>query len=345
MEEVIEPDVSQALEVVPHDILVQRAPERVLAEAKQAAMALQDVISKKKRPVIMNGEQYLEFEDWQTLGRFYGVTARVSRTAPVMFADAKGFEASADAVRADGMVISSADAMCMDDEPNWEKKPAYQLRSMAQTRACAKSLRNVLAWVVVLAGYKPTPAEEMSGVNGQQQEVKNDIPNCPECNGQMWDNRATKKGKQPDFKCKDKACNKAVWLDSNKAEVTQLKQAAVDQCRLLNEHNDEIQWSTAALNDFSLKHFGARADSLEIEPLRDLVKKLALRYDELRKQSKPQPEEDIEQKAKAAEIGKIRQKHDAADIRNWLKLDHKGKALEDLPLDQLLAADDGITPF
>jgi hypothetical protein len=32
---------------------------------------------------------------------------------------------------------------------------------MAQTRACAKVLRTCLAWVVVLAGYEPTPAEEM----------------------------------------------------------------------------------------------------------------------------------------------------------------------------------------
>src|SRR5262249_27437128 len=48
-------------------------------------------------------------------------------------------------------------------EQNWAKKPLFQLRSMAQTRACAKAMRNVLAWVVVLAGYAPTPAEEMTG--------------------------------------------------------------------------------------------------------------------------------------------------------------------------------------
>src|SRR3990167_8087954 len=33
---------------------------------------------------------------------------------------------------------------------------------MAQTRASAKALRQILAWVVVLAGFKPTPAEEVS---------------------------------------------------------------------------------------------------------------------------------------------------------------------------------------
>jgi len=35
---------------------------------------------------------------------------------------------------------------------------------MAQTRAAAKAFRNRLAWIVVLAGYKPTPFEEMAGI-------------------------------------------------------------------------------------------------------------------------------------------------------------------------------------
>ena len=37
---------------------------------------------------------------------------------------------------------------------------------------------------------------------------------CPKCGGGMWDNRATKKGKQPDYKCQDKECDTAIWLDS-----------------------------------------------------------------------------------------------------------------------------------
>jgi hypothetical protein len=45
-----------------------------------------------------------------------------------------------------------------------EAVPLFQLRSMAQTRACAKAMRNALAWVVVLAGFKPTPAEELDSV-------------------------------------------------------------------------------------------------------------------------------------------------------------------------------------
>lgn len=46
-------------------------------------------------------------------------------------------------------------------------------------------------------------------------ESTTEHPNaCPACGGPMWDNRATKTGKQPDFKCKDKQCGKAVWDDS-----------------------------------------------------------------------------------------------------------------------------------
>jgi len=47
---------------------------------------------------------------------------------------------------------------------------------MAQTRACAKALRNVLAWVVVLAGYAPTPAEEMDSVTVNKQDSGVGLP-------------------------------------------------------------------------------------------------------------------------------------------------------------------------
>lgn len=167
------------------DVAIYRAPEQVLAEAHKAAVALQDVIKNKKDPVIMNGQQYLEYEDWQTVARFYGITAKVESVEFVQYGSVRGFSASAVALRNDGFELSRASADCLSDEPKWSKKakyewrekesgggrervqtgeedvPLFQLKSMAQTRACAKVLRNVLAWVVVLAGYKATPAEEL----------------------------------------------------------------------------------------------------------------------------------------------------------------------------------------
>jgi hypothetical protein len=78
--------------------------------------------------------------------------------------------------------------MCLNDEPNWRNKPLFQLKSMAQTRALAKALRNVMAWVVVLAGYSPTPAEEMDDVqdNGIKQPQRKVQPPAakPPTNGE-----------------------------------------------------------------------------------------------------------------------------------------------------------------
>ena len=163
-------EMSTALTIQPPDALaIQRAPELVLTEATKAAQALAQVIESKPNKCVINSKTYLQFEDWQTLGRFYGVTAKASSTKYVEFGAeyemVRGFEATADALLVStGQVISSAEAMCLDDETKWSEKPLFQLKSMAQTRACAKALRNVLAWVVVLAGYQGTPAEEMDDV-------------------------------------------------------------------------------------------------------------------------------------------------------------------------------------
>ena len=189
------------------DIFVARDPVVVIEEARKAAKVLVSVVSQKPRKVMMNNEQYLEFEDWMTVAKFYGCTVKVRSTQFLDLGGVKGFEATADVLDRGGRVISSADAMCLNDEKNWstrtkyewkdkldaggkkiwnkEKKryeadkveageepvPLFQLRSMAQTRACAKAFRNVFSWVVVLAGYRPTPAEEMDGL-AQTQESK-----------------------------------------------------------------------------------------------------------------------------------------------------------------------------
>jgi HD-GYP domain-containing protein (c-di-GMP phosphodiesterase class II) len=146
----------------PAQLAMQRAPEIVLQEAAKAAQALRDVIERKPSKVVINGKTFLQFEDWQTLGRFYGVTVAARTTNYIEQGRVRGYECHAEAIRADGQVISAAQAMCLDDEKTWHDKPLFQLRSMAQTRAQAKALRNVLAWVVVMAGYSPTPSEEMT---------------------------------------------------------------------------------------------------------------------------------------------------------------------------------------
>lgn len=173
------------------DLKLWRAPETVLAEAKQAAQSLQKILAGKDKKVMFNGEQYLELEDWETLGHFYGYSTKIESTNFVQFGDVIGYEASALLVNEHtGIVVGRAESMCLTDEENWgsvpvyewknrekvkigeKPKPLFQLRSMAQTRASAKAFRHKLAWVAVLAGYKPTPAEEVSEDTLPNQEPK-----------------------------------------------------------------------------------------------------------------------------------------------------------------------------
>lgn len=180
-----------------------RKPEQVLAEAKEAATALISVISQKSNKVMFNGEQYIEREDWGTVAKFYGCTAKIVETRYVNYDGVRGFEAIAVCLDRNQNEISRAESMCLADETNWgdvpvyewqdvigpdgkkvwdpslrngkggyksnkvktgtTPKPLFQLRSMAQTRAEAKVLKSVFGYVVVLAGYRPSVAEEMTG--------------------------------------------------------------------------------------------------------------------------------------------------------------------------------------
>lgn len=147
---------------------VQNEPKQVLEFAHKAAQALMDIVNKQSKKIMINGERYLDFQSWQTLARFYGITTgiewcRQTHNEKKVF----GFEARA-LVYQNGVIISAAEASCFRDEVNWKDKPSFQIKSMAQTRASSKALRNVLAWVAVLGGFKPTPAEEMEGVFDNQ---------------------------------------------------------------------------------------------------------------------------------------------------------------------------------
>ncbi len=155
--------------VAPKKALVHEGePEEQLAFAMKAANALMKAVKQKPKPVLIRGEQYLEYGDWQTLARFFGATAAIEWSTKLV--DEKtgafvGYEARAQVLH-NGVVISSAEAMCMKAEKNWRDRDEFMLRSMAQTRAAAKALRNAYGWVAELAGMKATPAEEMDGVGG-----------------------------------------------------------------------------------------------------------------------------------------------------------------------------------
>jgi hypothetical protein len=71
----------------------------------------------------------------------------------------------------DGVEIASASAMCGREETKWARREEFALKSMAQTRAQARAIAAAARWIVTLAGYAGTPAEEMPQDHGPDGSV------------------------------------------------------------------------------------------------------------------------------------------------------------------------------
>lgn len=162
------------------ELSMSRQPDAVLKEAEKAASQLMELVKKRSLFKKIGPNEHLFVEAWETIGHFYQCHARITRLEYREFGDDHGFEAAADLVHIpSGKVLSSAVALCMTDEQDWKEKPKYSWESgerelvgtdpvshsaraaMAQTRARSRAFRSVFDVIAVLAGYNPTPAEEM----------------------------------------------------------------------------------------------------------------------------------------------------------------------------------------
>jgi hypothetical protein len=132
-------------------------PVQVLERATETANALKDVLEKQNMLQRIQGRDHVKVEGWTTLGAMLGVTPVCAWTRPID----QGWEARVEARTLDGRVIGAAEAECLRSESTWKSRDDYAIRSMAQTRATSKALGSVLRFVVTLAGYNGTPAEEM----------------------------------------------------------------------------------------------------------------------------------------------------------------------------------------
>jgi hypothetical protein len=145
-------------------------PVEVLERASRVAQALKGVIDQQKLVSNIQGREHVRVEGWTTLGSMLGVVPVVVWTRRTD----DGWEARVEARTMDGRTVGAAEAMCSKTERTWKSRDDYALRSMAQTRATSKALRGPLGFVVTLAGYEATPAEEMP-TGGFDAPVREDI--------------------------------------------------------------------------------------------------------------------------------------------------------------------------
>ena len=71
----------------------------------------------------------------------------------------------------DGQPVGWGEGRCTRTETNWVNSDDHALAAMAQTRGQSRALGGPLKWIVKLAGYEPTSAEDLDGVVGSVQDA------------------------------------------------------------------------------------------------------------------------------------------------------------------------------
>lgn len=140
--------------------------EASIQDATEKASILKGIVQSQNLSVRLQQTEHLKVEAWITIGKGYGYTAKSeSELIRDGSGNVEGAKAKATVLDANGMAVGGADSYCFFSEPGKEGNSVSQIAGMAQTRAVGRAFRELLSWVVVLAGYSATPLEEMeSGV-------------------------------------------------------------------------------------------------------------------------------------------------------------------------------------
>lgn len=138
-------------------------PVTIVQKATAIADALKDVIVRKKLVANISGKSHVLVDGWTLCGTMLGVFPVVVRTTELHDDDGNsvGFEAYCEARTRSGSVVGAATARCTRGENSWKNRADYALLSMAQTRSVSKAMRIPLGFIISMAGYEATPAEEM----------------------------------------------------------------------------------------------------------------------------------------------------------------------------------------
>jgi hypothetical protein len=144
--------------------------EVLTQESATKAKNLTNVISNNKGRYIVeinpDAPAFLKYEAWATIAAGYNMAASIESEPELLYdhdgtsvIGAKAYAVVRNIVT--GTRTGGAPAYCMFSERNWGNRTLNQVVSMAGTRAASKALRLMFSWVVVLAGYEPTPFEEL----------------------------------------------------------------------------------------------------------------------------------------------------------------------------------------
>jgi len=157
-----------SLQVIDQDklYLAPMTPAEQVTLATDQANALRGVVDQQGLFTMISGKKHLRAEAWQTIASFDNASFETEYCNHIVDADTEGEAYVAKVnITKHGEVLASGIMICGFEEFPCRGKTGYgkhrAAMSAAQTWAGAKAARMRYAWVVTLAGYEPTPAEEM----------------------------------------------------------------------------------------------------------------------------------------------------------------------------------------
>ena len=133
------------------------------------ATELKEMIVQNKLYANIKGKNYITVEGWQIAGAFTGAIPIVEKVEDLSEDDVYKYRAEVSLVDKEGDKVGYGVAICTNKEAGKQNFDEYAVASMAQTRAVGKAYRMKIGWLLKIAGYETTPAEEMP----QEAEVVN----------------------------------------------------------------------------------------------------------------------------------------------------------------------------
>lgn len=135
------------------------SPQQVLAFSNQ----LKKIIVDKQLYTKIRDKNYVNVEGWQIAGMVCGIYPVVNFIEDLSNGDEIKYKATVTLHRmSDDKLMGRGIALCSNKEKTKKTFDEFSIASMAQTRAVGKAYRTVLGYVLKMAGYETTPAEEMT---------------------------------------------------------------------------------------------------------------------------------------------------------------------------------------
>ena len=110
----------------------------------------------------ISGKNYAHVDGWAYAGGLMGIFPKVIKVENLSVDKEIKWKADVELIRVkDDKIVGFGTAICSNVEGKKKGFDEYAVLSMAQTRAIGKAYRNLVGWVMQLAGMESTPAEEM----------------------------------------------------------------------------------------------------------------------------------------------------------------------------------------